>query len=296
MNNLAFKSYCMTWDGLSDYEAHKDLYDYMGLINGYSNGIEYHFVEELSKGNRFSNFAEASAKKILQINDSPSSNSLHDGEFDHPMMGKIIVEIRCVTGSISTAHSSEIGGGGRSTTKETNNSGLKTNEYSHLRNFHKLNTTTHFIFFFLKYTPMLHISIVESKVLIDLWDQERYGLWQYPDGDATEKKFLLRDTMSVNPFLEMIYGTSNINQIKWEEKNPWNISPERAEENIKIYNNISGIKKTKTLLNIKKQRRIDVDEEIERNLGMYNVPSKAIKTINGSETTVDIFNIDNNKS
>lgn len=274
MKNLVEHSVKIVWDGLAGYKAYKDVYDYMGVLNDCT-GIEHFLVEELSKGNRFSNCAEAIIKKVFVMRDSPKANSLYDAEIFHPLTGKMTMEIRCVQLRTSTSYSSEIGGGGRTPTSITDKKGLKTHWDAHLRTMHKLNNTAFFGFCDIRFTPELYISIIKSETILDLWNEGIYGIWRVIDG---EDKFLLPQFMTREQFYKYFYGVKNTHQVKWKNENPWNISPEKAAENIKIFNNQLGYEETRKRIGIEQQQRINIDDEIKKKLGIYSAPSKATRT------------------
>jgi hypothetical protein len=271
------------WDGIKEYKAYKDEYDFMGNMYGIS-GIEYTLIRVLCQGDRFCHHAEALVKKTFGLQDSPLPNSHYDAQFYHPLYGLCTLESRCLMGYTSTSHSSEIGGGGRSATEKTEANGGKTFKTAHQRALHKLYNTTFFAFCDIKFMPRLHISIIRSETILELW---RRGIYAIQKG---KNKGLLPQSIGRDSFYKMFYGQTNLNVgILWEKKNPWGLSQQKQDENISIFDNERGYYETLKRLKIKKQTKIDIDKEISDNPLMYD--EIAVIAVSKKKMTeiVDIF-------
>ena len=283
MKKLVSQSIEVIWDGIKEYEAYKDEYDFMGNMYGIS-GIDYTLIRVLCQGDRFCHHAEALVKMAFGLQDSPLPNSYHDAQFCHPFYGLCTLESRCLMGHTSTSHSSEVGGGGRSATEKTEENGGKTFKIAHKRALHKLYNTSFFAFCDIKFMPRLHISIISSDVILDLW---RKGIYAIQKG---KNKGLLLQSITRDQFYKMFYGNSNSNVgIVWEKRNPWGMSQKRQDENIVIFNNELGYYNTLKRLKIEKQMKINIDEEISNNPLLYN--EVAVIEISKKRCTeiIDIF-------
>ena len=296
-NDLVQLSYEVVWDGLTEYESNKAKYDNEGRKHNCS-GMDYFLKEYLCNGANFSSQGESLVREILGVNDSPMSNSLHDAEFYHPLLGHCKFEIRCFKGkgNLHFCHQSEIGGS-RCPSKQSDRDGSRTYLRSHKRTIHKIESHTHFCYIDLTFAPLLRISIVPSESILHLWDNGNgvLSVWRNCrinedklfDPPVFERKPVIKLNVSTSQFYKWFYKKKR-HAVKWESVNPYGISEKRKQENIDKFNNILGydIKfRNKGIT----EKRITIDDRIKAKNISYQSDSNAIEINSSGAEVVDLF-------
>ena len=287
-------SYRIVWDGLTDYENRQSFYDNEGKKHGCS-GLDYFLKNYLCHGAKFSSEGEALARKLLNMNDSPNCNSLHDAEFYHPL-GNRTLETRCYKKTIQYAYQTEIGGN-RCPTKESDREGKRTFINASLRCEHKIMNITHFCFINIERSPELYLSVIPGSRMLDLWacGEGVFVKWRNCrvnidcpyDPPIFGRRPLLPLSFSKKKMLDWFYEGKGFHQIKWIDANPFGVSEKRQKENIEKFNNQQGI--FVKFPPSSSEKKISIDDRIKNENIKYTVSPNAVEINKRFNEVVDMF-------